>query len=140
MKEKKDKYGRDIVQYEDIEEVKILSKNPPVFCSKCGEKLLHWSFFDSIGRFSLKATCPSCYASVFLPVNEEAYEERMLKRWADTVKKRAFYKCEMASPQCHGKLHAHHMIPKHADPHRKYDVSNGICLCEAHHKMIHSYM
>lgn len=134
------KNGRETTWYERKSEVTELAHNPPWFCEADGTKLLYFSFFDTIGRFTLKAYCPNCKRNWAISVNKEKYEEKMLKHWADMVKERAMHKCEMADGKCSGPLHAHHIIPKHLDPDKKYAVENGMCLCEAHHKMIHSYM
>lgn len=140
MQPAKNKQGRICVKYDTFEEVIEIAVNPPRFCDKCGNELIFWSFYDSLNRFTLKAGCVACNETRAISVNEEKYEERRLKKWADMVKKRAGYKCEMASSKCGGKLHAHHIVPKHADPNKAYDVENGMCLCESHHKMIHRYM
>lgn len=132
--------GREHNLYETQEEVLDLAYNPPWFCDKDGTELVYHSFYDSIGRFTLKAFCKTCKKNQAISIKKEKYEEQMLKHWSHLVKERALHRCEMADEHCAGPLHAHHIIPKHLDPGKKYVVENGICLCEAHHKMIHSYM
>lgn len=126
--------------YENFEEVTSAAHNPPRFCQKCGSEFRFYSFYDSLDRFTLKAVCPKCKNSFAVSLKEDTYEKHMLDHWKKFVKERAGYKCEMEDEKCNGDLHAHHIIPKHLDPSKKYDVTNGICLCEAHHKMIHHYM
>lgn len=132
--------GRECDIYDSYSEVEQIAYLPPKHCDKCGTKLVYCSFMDSLNRFTLKAYCRKCGTGHAVSVKKEKYKDRMLKHWADRVKERAEYQCEMAGPDCDGALHAHHIIPKHLDPNRKYDVENGICLCEAHHKKIHRYM
>ena len=132
--------GRECTLYERRSEVSSIAPDPPWYCDVDGNELVYYSFFDIKGRCTLRARCPKCKKDWAIAVNNDKYEERMLKHWSDMVKERAMYKCEMADGKCKGPLHAHHMIPKHLDPDKKYAVENGMCLCEAHHKMIHSYM
>ena len=131
---------RECEIYEAYDEVAAIAYAPPRFCERCGSELVYCSFHDSIGRFTLKAYCKKCHSNHAVSVREDKYEQRMLEHWTKLVKKRAENRCEMAGPDCSGDLHAHHIIPKHLEPSRKYDVENGICLCEAHHKKIHQYM
>ncbi len=126
--------------YDSYAEVAEIACNPPRFCEQCGVELRYASYYDSLDRFTLKALCPLCKRSWAVSVKEENYEKNQLKRWEKLVKERDHHKCRMADEHCNGTLHAHHIIPKHLDPTKKYDVANGICLCEAHHKMIHHYM
>lgn len=132
--------GRECEIYDTYEEVEEIAFSPPRYCDKDGTELNYCSFFDNLNRFTLKALCPKCKKFWAVCVKEEKYEEKMLANWSKLVKERAGNKCEMASDKCEGKLHSHHIIPKHLDPTKKYDVENGMCLCAAHHKMIHSYM
>lgn len=134
------KNGKECDVYESYEEVSNIAFQPPRYCEKDAAELKYCSFFDSIGRFTLKAFCPKCGKFWAVSVKQEKYEQRMLSHWTDLVKERAGNRCEMADAQCNGDLHAHHIIPKHLCPDRQYDVENGICLCAAHHKMIHRYM
>lgn len=140
MRQSQLKDGRECEVYEAFAEVEAVAFSPPRFCEKCGIELVYYSFFDSLNRFTLKAYCKTCRTGHAVSVKEDKYEAHRLKRWTEMVKERAEFKCEMAGPDCAGELHAHHIIPKHLDPNRKYDVENGICLCEAHHKKIHHYM
>lgn len=132
--------GKECDVYETFEEVKKIAFRPPRYCAQDAATLHYYSFYDSMGRFTLKACCPKCNNKWAISVKEEKYNARMLAKWTELVKERAGYACEMSDDKCAGSLHAHHIIPKHLDPAKQYDVENGICLCEAHHKMIHSYM
>lgn len=136
----KDRSGHVCEVYDNFDEVDAIAYRPPRYCEKCGKPLTHYSFYDSLNRFTLNAGCDNCGTKRAISVKEDKYEARMLNHWTEEVKRRAGYQCEKAGPDCAGDLHAHHIIPKHMDPTRKYDVTNGICLCEKHHKMIHRYM
>ena len=134
--------GEEVTIYDSWDEVTAISLRAPRYCQRCGAPLQYASFYDSINRFTLKGYCPTkkCGYSIVPSLHEEAYEKHMLDRWAKLVKERAFNRCEMESKECDGELHAHHIIPKGLDPSKMFDVENGLCLCAAHHKKIHSYM
>jgi len=133
------KNGRVYTVY-TFEEAKEIAVRPPRYCENCGRELVFGSFYDSSNRFTFKIGCKTCRTSRAISVNEESYEKRMLEYWKKRVFERAEYRCEMSDEKCSGLLHAHHIIPKGLDPSKKYDVENGLCLCEAHHKMIHRFM
>ena len=132
--------GKECEYYDFNEICEMIKYKPPKYCNKDAAELQYCGFYDSLDRFTLKAGCPKCYETWALPLNEKAYEDNMLKHWTKKVKDRAGDRCEVADEHCAGPLHAHHIVPKHLDPSRKFDLTNGICVCEAHHKMIHSYM
>lgn len=54
-----------------------------------------------------------------------------LKEWADAVKARAGYKCEICNRK--SPLDAHHLLSRQLLSVR-YDVCAGICLCKKCHK------
>lgn len=132
--------GRECIEYESFEEILDIAVRPPKYCEADACELVYYSFYDKLERFTLKAFCRKCKRDFAVAVKPEKYQERKLHRWSELVKERAEFKCEMEDSKCSGALHAHHIIPKHLDPSKMYDVENGMCLCEAHHKMIHSYM
>ena len=135
--------GRECTIYEnsDYDEVcSVLGHSPPRYCFKDATPLQYYSFFDSLDRFTFKAFCPHCRDKWAISLSPEKYETKMLNRWAERVKDRDGHRCRMASPECEGQLHAHHMIPRSAEPSKQFDVENGITLCEFHHKKIHNFM
>lgn len=133
--------GTECDIYDNIEEVTgIIGYSPPRYCNQCAAELRYYSFFDSLNRFTMKTGCPVCHESWAVSVNKDKYEQKMLQRWTERVKERDDYKCRMASAECSGSLHAHHMIPKAMAPGVRFDVENGITLCEFHHKQIHRFM
>lgn len=40
---------------------------------------------------------------------------------------------------CRGRLDAHHVGPVSRFPELRYDVSNGVTLCRAHHDAVHGH-
>jgi len=58
------------------------------------------------------------------------------KLWALAVKERDGYKCQKC-PAKGGHLHAHHIKPWVEYPELRFDISNGITLCQKCHKKEH---
>lgn len=72
-------------------------------------------------------------------------EERRLKRntpmyreWRITVYKRDHYTCQCCSKNRKTKYHAHHLQGYNWCPELRYDISNGVTLCEECHENFHS--
>lgn len=60
-------------------------------------------------------------------------------KWARAVKDRDHYRCQ--NPKCRsrsGIMHAHHILNYADYPDSRYDIPNGITLCEACHTEFHS--
>jgi len=60
--------------------------------------------------------------------NDVAYQE-----WRKQVWKRDNWKCKIDDNNCKGRLIAHHILSWRDYPELRYDVNNGITLCQAHH-------
>lgn len=54
-------------------------------------------------------------------------------RWRMEVYRRDNFKCRMNSPDCRGKITAHHILGWSMYPELRYKTKNGITLCHAHH-------
>jgi len=64
--------------------------------------------------------------------NDERNDSAYLA-WARTVKLRDNWKCQFLGKDCEGNLVAHHILPWRDYPAERYNVNNGITLCEYHH-------
>ncbi len=64
--------------------------------------------------------------------------DKKLKVWANKVKYRDNYCCQIPSCTITEFLHAHHLNPKTSFPEQAYNIDNGITLCMAHHVRLHS--
>jgi len=60
--------------------------------------------------------------------NDPAYRE-----WRKNVWVRDKYKCKIGNLDCTGKIQAHHILPWRDFPELRYEVNNGITLCQFHH-------
>lgn len=67
---------------------------------------------------------------------KKANEERndyAHRDWSKNVKKRDNWKCRIDNCDCNGKVVAHHILPWRNYPELRYNISNGITLCQFHH-------
>ena len=60
-----------------------------------------------------------------------------IKRWRNAVYKRDKYICQVCSKNSN-KLHAHHLNSFHWDKDGRFDINNGVTMCEPCHKEFHS--
>jgi hypothetical protein len=60
--------------------------------------------------------------------NDMAYKE-----WRMSVWLRDRFKCKINNLNCNGRIQAHHILGWKLYPELRYDVNNGITLCQAHH-------
>lgn len=78
-----------------------------------GEK--HWSWKGGISRDTHSLKRPE------------------YRKWRTTVFQRDEFKCRIANKDCKGQLQAHHILRWAEYPELRYEVNNGITLCQAHH-------
>lgn len=55
------------------------------------------------------------------------------KDWRRKVKERDNNSCKLSSNECGGKIEVHHILNWKDYPELRYQVTNGITLCHAHH-------
>ena len=53
--------------------------------------------------------------------------------WRMVVYKRDGFKCKISNEDCCGKIEAHHILSFTKYPELRYEINNGITLCQAHH-------
>lgn len=66
-------------------------------------------------------------------------ENKKRQQWASEVKKEADYTCDCCG-QWGGTLHSHHLNDFHTHKESRYEISNGVCLCEKCHREFHHHM
>lgn len=60
--------------------------------------------------------------------NDPAYVD-----WVKQVKRRDKKTCRLLNAECKGILTVHHIYSWSKFPQKRYDINNGITLCQAHH-------
>lgn len=62
----------------------------------------------------------------------QAYDNRY-RDWMKAVKNRDGWQCRIANRSCSGRLEAHHILPWRSHAELRYEINNGITLCQYHH-------
>ncbi len=53
--------------------------------------------------------------------------------WRKSVWVRDSYKCRIGNKDCNGRIEVHHILSYTEYPELRYEITNGITLCHAHH-------
>jgi hypothetical protein len=61
-------------------------------------------------------------------------KNKLLKLWAIKVKERANFKCEVDDCSTDLALNSHHIENFLTSQNLRYDIRNGLCVCQGHHK------
>jgi hypothetical protein len=72
------------------------------------------------------------------PLNQAIRASAEYADWRTAVFERDHYTCQNCGDDSGGNLHAHHIKPFAFYPELRFDVSNGIALCEMCHWELHS--
>jgi hypothetical protein len=110
-------------------------------CKKCGKLLTT--------RNPHTGYCRKCYASIFIgEKNPKWIKDRLsIARviggnerkglayyyWRTSVLNRDGHVCKINNGDCQGKLEVHHILSWKDFPELRYEINNGITLCQAHH-------
>ncbi len=65
----------------------------------------------------------------------DRHDSNEYKQWRKSVYERDCYKCVKCGSKV--KINAHHIYSWKHYPHLRYDINNGVTLCEECHKQIH---
>ena len=63
---------------------------------------------------------------------KEAFDVRY-REWIHRVRKRDRNQCRLKNQDCKGRIETHHILSWKNYPKLRYDINNGITLCQAHH-------
>lgn len=91
-----------------------------------------------------RAKISGARSHLFNPALTEEHRRRRrnlveLRGWRRCVFERDDYVCDVCGVRG-GRLQAHHLDCWSAYPNRRFDVSNGVTLCRAHHRTFHNFM
>lgn len=62
-----------------------------------------------------------------------SFHDPCYRQWRSDVFKRDKSQCRLRNSSCEGKLESHHIKPWQTHPRLRYQITNGITLCHAHH-------
>lgn len=66
-------------------------------------------------------------------VRRDLRNDPVYKQWSKSVKDRDNWKCRITDKNCDGKVVAHHILPWAKFQELRYEIKNGITLCQFHH-------
>ncbi len=72
----------------------------------------------------------------FNQYSDRNYNDPAYKKWRYEVFKRDKFKCKWPGCKKHKTLRAHHIMTWAEYPHMRFEIPNGITLCENHHKIV----
>lgn len=114
-------------------------------CKICGKK---WT--NSWGNLSLGQGCWECHLANKFGENHPNWNPNLTDeqreelrdvgenvKWRNNIFENADYTCEICNVKGN-RLNAHHKDGYHWCKERRFDVSNGVCLCNDCHKTFHS--
>lgn len=114
-------------------------------CSTCGE-----TFKNDMYCIKKKKFCLNCFRksqrgvnhprfnfslSLTERLNDRQYNKTLIEKWRKEIFLKDNYICKVCGDK--GKLNAHHLNGYHWYVSGRYDVSNGVTLCESCHKDFH---
>lgn len=65
--------------------------------------------------------------------SEYKHLDGLYRNWMKSVKNRDNWKCKIDNQDCKGRIEAHHILPWSKFPKLRYEINNGISLCQFHH-------
>lgn len=68
-----------------------------------------------------------------LKKSEKKHLDSRYKEWMLSVKGRDGWKCQISNEDCCGRMEAHHILTWRDHPELRYEIKNGITLCQHHH-------
>lgn len=100
-------------------------------CRRCGRySTTAWTKDNR----SIKYVCVNCGANYFVPVSGKRTSTQ-LHKWSLAVRRRDGFMCRKCGSR--EKLNAHHVKPFADFPGLRFNINNGITLCEDCHKKEH---
>lgn len=109
----------------------LSKKKTSLTCKWCGK-----SFYSANGSLKAKYCSQKCrYTSKRKPGADKKRNSYKYRQWRDAVYTRDSYTCQQCGAI--GAIQAHHIKPWKDHPELRYDVANGVTLCQTCHENIH---
>ncbi len=107
-------------------------------CKNCGKKLTVFT-----GKTGL---CFKCWMKTNIGENHPKWKgdkckkkdersDSLYQNWVKMVKRRDNCTCKINNKDCSGYCIVHHILPWRDFPELRYNINNGITLCQAHHPL-----
>ena len=114
--------------------------NVPIFCSVIcridnKKKSAKCSNCNIILPNQYASQCWACFSRKFTYKENQQRNDSAYKVWRNNVLKRDKTKCRIANGDCSGYLIVHHILGWSNYPELRYQINNGITLCQAHHPL-----
>lgn len=105
-------------------------------CLDCGKELSNYNNKRCSNHRGLKGTkSPHWIEDRTQLAKRQERNDMAYKEWKRQVWIRDNYKCKMRNCDCKGKIIAHHILGWSFFPELRYEVNNGITLCQFHHPL-----
>lgn len=125
-----------------------------VSCDYCGKKIIKKNYLvkedkkcfcnqNCLGKWLSKNAIgknASNWRGGVNPINDTIRKSIKYKKWRISVFKRDKYTCQNCGDNKGGKLNAHHIKSFSKYSKLRFDISNGITLCEDCHKLTSNYL
>lgn len=109
-------------------------KTPMRYIAQCGHESTI-TFDEFLNSSTVTKRCRDCHKIKHHEVVKDRYKG-IYKKWRSAVFEKYSGKC-LACGRSDGRMETHHLVPYHADPDKRFDVSNGVVLCFACHVKFH---
>ena len=103
-------------------------------CLDCGKSIVRPAKKCTVCCVKRKENHPNWKGGITEP-NHALRNSLESKKWREAVFKRDNFKCKINNENCVHEIHAHHILRFADYPELRFDVNNGITLCEEHHPM-----
>lgn len=111
-------------------------------CRYCGKEFdIHpsqFKYYKGAGKYcSLECTHAGLTKDIVKDKYQRTPRRKKDKDWRISIKTRDNYTCQMCGLE-DKYIHAHHIKKRSTNPELKYDLSNGISLCNSCHTFVHN--
>ena len=103
------------------------------YISPFGFKKGHATWNKGLKDFQVGEDNPNWKSPELRKKSEKKHLDVQYRYWMLQVKTRDNWKCKIANEDCDRRLESHHILDWVNYPELRYDINNGITLCQGHH-------